>query len=723
MTSAGAELRTLRVLTLGLGATTAVGVLATTVLIPEPDWMLFGTWYPGLVVLLATLPIAVGACAPWAGSRLLRVLGGVIVVEYALLLTVLLTAALVGRVDGQLPWFLSVTAIPAGAALVAGGRLAAWSVLGAGTVLVPLVRVLTDDHWVGAVANDVLAFFASAVLLLLFGRLLRVSRELDASIAEGIEATRLRSAAQAEDRVRDRMRGFVHDELLYLLTTGARDVPSLRASVAAEARRIRRAISDLHEGPEPGPAPAVTTRELSARLAAVVAHELPGASPTVEVTDGEIAAHVADAVEGAVRQSLVNARTHAGDSAVVSVAVALHEDRVGVTVSDDGLGFDPEAVPPERMGIASSIVGRISAIPGGSARVASRPGAGTTVTIEWVPPRVTSTSGDDRDGGVLAGEGERTRRGLFVAAGAFLLAQAGLAGLAGARTDEPWVQLLAFAGVAAGLLLPGWRTLERPGGRRAAAVVAVAAGVGLLTLIPAARDPLYYGDLWYVPALGFALLALAARGRPGYALVGGGLLAGIAVAGLALANDPQDVVAATTRMTAVLGLGVCLSVATTRARRRVTAVRSAELEAVRESTFHLASRRALRDRSRELEALVAPTLTALERGTALDVDERQECAALEGRLRDQYRAGRLGRPSLVRSAMAARRRGVDVALLDDGSDRTLAEHEVDRIVTWMSELLDAATAGPVTGRILPAGRDAVASLVTGSEVALLPADG
>ncbi len=459
-----------------------------------------------------------------------------------------------------------------------------------------------------------------------------------------------------------------------------------------------------------------------ARLTALAAHELPHASCTVDLTDGAVPGPVVDGVEGAIRQALVNSRIHAGETATAAIALDIHGDRVSATVRDDGPGFAPEAVPPERMGIASSILGRLAAVPGGSARVTSRPGSGTTVTIDWRRVDDTSPPVDDRDGGVLVGAGEPTRRGLLIAGAVFLAAQAGLAALAAVRTGDPWVQLLAFAGVAVGLLSLGWRTLARPSGRRTVVVLGATWTVALLTLVPTARDPLSYGDLWYVPALGFVLLALAARGRPGQALLGGALAAGIASVGLlALQNDPNDVVAATTRMMAVLGIGTCLVVATTRIRQRVSRVRAAELEAVRISTFQQSARRALRERSRELEALVAPTLAALERGDALSATERQECAALEGRLRDQYRAGRLARPTLVTSAMAARRRGIDVMLLDDGSDRTLTEQELDRIVTWMSGLLDAATTGPVTGRILPAGRDAVATLAAGADVAHLPA--
>jgi len=53
-----------------------------------------------------------------------------------------------------------------------------------------------------------------------------------------------------------------------------------------------------------------------------------------------------------------------------------------VKVTDHGRGFDPAAVSPSRRGIRESINERMLAV-GGWASIASRPGAGTTVTVSW----------------------------------------------------------------------------------------------------------------------------------------------------------------------------------------------------------------------------------------------------------------------------------------------------------------------------------------------------
>jgi signal transduction histidine kinase len=61
------------------------------------------------------------------------------------------------------------------------------------------------------------------------------------------------------------------------------------------------------------------------------------------------------------------------------------DDIVRAVVTDAGVGFSPESIPPDRLGFRESVVARLGNV-GGSARVFSTPGAGTTVMLE-VPRR------------------------------------------------------------------------------------------------------------------------------------------------------------------------------------------------------------------------------------------------------------------------------------------------------------------------------------------------
>ena len=90
------------------------------------------------------------------------------------------------------------------------------------------------------------------------------------------------------------------------------------------------------------------------------------------------------ALVAAAREALVNAAKHAGVQAV-SLYAEVTPERVEVFVRDRGCGFDPARVPPDRYGLAHSVVGRVERH-GGRAVVRSRPGEGTEIRLE-VPRR------------------------------------------------------------------------------------------------------------------------------------------------------------------------------------------------------------------------------------------------------------------------------------------------------------------------------------------------
>jgi signal transduction histidine kinase len=90
-----------------------------------------------------------------------------------------------------------------------------------------------------------------------------------------------------------------------------------------------------------------------------------------------------DALVAAAREAVVNAAKHAGGA--VSVYVECGETGVEVFVRDRGQGFDPEAVPHDRLGLRESVLARMSRV-GGSARVRSEPGSGTEVSLALPAP-------------------------------------------------------------------------------------------------------------------------------------------------------------------------------------------------------------------------------------------------------------------------------------------------------------------------------------------------
>jgi signal transduction histidine kinase len=82
----------------------------------------------------------------------------------------------------------------------------------------------------------------------------------------------------------------------------------------------------------------------------------------------------------AAREALVNAAKHAGVSEVSAYA-EVEPELVSVFVRDRGAGFDPDAVPDDRHGLADSIRGRVQRH-GGKVKVRTSPGQGTEVAME-----------------------------------------------------------------------------------------------------------------------------------------------------------------------------------------------------------------------------------------------------------------------------------------------------------------------------------------------------
>lgn len=85
------------------------------------------------------------------------------------------------------------------------------------------------------------------------------------------------------------------------------------------------------------------------------------------------------ALRSALEQCVVNVARHAG-VAEAWVAVGVSDGELSVTVVDEGVGFDPGAVPHDRLGLSESVTGRVERS-GGTVRVWSSPGAGTSVHI------------------------------------------------------------------------------------------------------------------------------------------------------------------------------------------------------------------------------------------------------------------------------------------------------------------------------------------------------
>ena len=212
------------------------------------------------------------------------------------------------------------------------------------------------------------------------GRRLRAALERPEHLAEigGLDADERR--AREEDR--EWVRGHLHDTALQILEFIAGDGFGTGLSAQKIAHLAGGAARDLRRWLEGGG--GTPGAQLVGELELVTA-EARTLDPSVRLVVGEISCEPTgeqvSALSGAVREAMTNARKHARASQVVVHVQSAGDGRTAVTVTDDGLGFDPErAAGGSGLGVRRSILRRMESI-GGHASLESAPGGGTCVTL------------------------------------------------------------------------------------------------------------------------------------------------------------------------------------------------------------------------------------------------------------------------------------------------------------------------------------------------------
>ena len=122
---------------------------------------------------------------------------------------------------------------------------------------------------------------------------------------------------------------------------------------------------------------------LPASVRRLIADSRASGGPEIEFYDdlppGELPGEVQSAVACIVEELLLNACRHSRSKNVL-LGLARDEDSVCVQVQDWGVGFEPEKVEPQRLGLQGvrQLVQRL----GGSVEIDSRPGMGTCIFVE-----------------------------------------------------------------------------------------------------------------------------------------------------------------------------------------------------------------------------------------------------------------------------------------------------------------------------------------------------
>jgi signal transduction histidine kinase len=206
------------------------------------------------------------------------------------------------------------------------------------------------------------------------------ARQADEVVAAGLETERRLRAEEARRADEQEQHRQLHDTVLSTLTMVAAGAFAERSTaLTAQAARDLRVLQGLEGAPAvPGGQAPLTDLTPKLEQAAASTSELAVGLNLVPVT---LPSPVADQLVACVGEALRNVERHAG-TGQAEITVSGGEGWAVVKITDCGRGFDPAATPPSRRGIRESITGRMLAA-GGRAAIASRPGAGTTVTVSW----------------------------------------------------------------------------------------------------------------------------------------------------------------------------------------------------------------------------------------------------------------------------------------------------------------------------------------------------
>lgn len=284
------------------------------------------------------------------------------------------------RPPEELPWILAFDAVFTTFLVL---WLRPWAAA-AGVILLATFVPLSALLFLGSIPQVVLVAMPihmnNIVYIAIFVGIRRrmiAMRTAEIAAADG-RARRMRAAVESEHR--EQVSRMLHDEVLSVLTAALRTRGTPSEQLRTEAAR---AIG-LLETPLPSPTPGQETcRAASDRLARAVRDIDPLCRMETLHGNGLLPVAVTDAIVGAASEAMRNSVRHAGAGADRTLLAHAESGRFEVTVRDDGDGFDPQRTRPESLGISRSIVGRMRALPGGSATVSSCPGGPTTVELTW----------------------------------------------------------------------------------------------------------------------------------------------------------------------------------------------------------------------------------------------------------------------------------------------------------------------------------------------------
>lgn len=626
-----------------------------------------------------------------------------------------------------------------------------------------------------------LLFLAAATWVLDQARRLDVAHQ----VREGQEATT--RIASARNRARRRMNDFVHDHVLSALVplaNGLEDDTRLRSAARLAVLSLEGSVAGDDVATSATLFDTIVRRsrmvcpEVSIAVSVGVDHALPPELGCA-VLDA-----VGEALTNSLRHAGgQDPCLRVGRS----VALVSDGAGVSVAVADDGRGFDPREVPTGRHGIPHSIIRRMEEAGGsarvepGAGRgtrvelVWRRPPEGIGGTLGGASPRAAeggtaapgtvapaSVAHGSASGGTGAGGGEPVARTGRVPRGGARRREGAAVGRR--EVELPWgvsvsssmqtlparvvgacallahvfllvantqvytqlapaVLALVAQGAVGVLLLWDWPGARLPRWVAVSAPLVIgASNMAVLLVIPTPGWPGYAA--WTLGSATMLCWGLIMRERRYAAWAGWVLLVATTVVWVLITGRPLILAASmTVGHMATIALWDLVATWSGRVAETIAADERRQIELVAEQRAQEEVRRLQDGALASVADRALPLLGAVASGADLVPALRTRARLLEAELRDEIRAPCFTGTRVVPAARAARGRGVDVVLLDDGPESPVGEVLEGALVAEAARLLEGTETGRVVVRRLPPGRRVAATLVAEGTHLTLSADG
>jgi signal transduction histidine kinase len=732
--------RLTRVLYLGVGATALIfGALSLDTFLRQ-IYTPFPIASVACWLALVGLPAVLGFLSHLAPLPVLR---RIALVECGIFLIVL-AWWLIRRseplsVQGDTPWVLMLSAIPT---VTMGVFARPWTARGyaiTASVASGLIRAATSNEpqpWLIGLQDALYMLLMMSVLvgLTLTARRSAAQVDREAHIARAAETEQAaRDARRAE---RHTINALVHDSVLSTLLMAGLD----RTTPEVVARQARSTLAQLDDLAAHRGGTSVSTHDLARRLRQLCTELAPDAHLTVSQTaDRPVPPPVVLALLGAAGEALRNSARSAGVGHPLAVkreiTLTCERGRIALSVTDDGVGFDRNALVDGRLGIAQSIVGRMERVAGGAADVASTPGLGTAVTLVWAEPASTAQADADRANenkvksaldrlpatapvsganshsfSASLGVSVHLARALVVL---YIVVHSVLAAANSDRVTLLPLGIFAFLLLSTAAIWVASDGIDPMPLRRTFGVLTlcVVAAIIMCFHIPSGHVPPFAH--WHLGAITLLLLVLVVQGRTGLAWCGYAVVALITIVWtIQTGFTLGDGLALVSRHAAMLLAGMLFMVGLRHSNRKLRHLHRGRAERANVEARTGATTSERRLQVARLTTMAGPALRLLASTDPKTDADRAHFLLVEASLRDAIRGRCLYVEPIIGATWAARSRGVEVTLLDDSGDRPPASVELTAKI--VADELDRLASGRVTVRLLPPGRREFATIVVES---------